>query len=134
MVAIVEAEFRLFQVQQKGVTGHALELLKASFGEVPDGLDNNGVRGSADEFFLAVADAKTAVNVHVHQHVVAAPVVCVDHGRHVNLAPDNDLQGFFEQSGIISLYTCPSHLSKLKTMILPLAPRPRLPRSCRGPK
>ncbi len=34
-----------------------------------------------------------------------------------------------EQSGTISVYTFPSRLSSPNTMVLPHAPRPRLPRT-----
>ena len=36
---MIEAKFGLFQMEQKGVFGHALERLKAGFGEAPEGLD-----------------------------------------------------------------------------------------------
>ena len=70
---MVEAEFGLFQMQQKGVLGHALKLLEAGLGKAPERLDAVDVRGPLDEFVLAVADAKVTVKAHVHQPVVAAP-------------------------------------------------------------
>lgn len=72
---MVEAEFGLLQVPQKGVFGHALELLEAGFGKAPERLDAVDMRGPVDELILAVADAKKAVEAHVHQAVVAAPAV-----------------------------------------------------------
>ena len=92
---MIEAEFGRFQVQQKGVFGHAFELLEAGFGEAPEGLDAVCVRGAMDELVLSVADAEVAVEADVHQPVVAAPAVGVDHRRRVDFAADNGLQGLF---------------------------------------
>ena len=55
---MVEAELGLFQVEQKGVLGHAGELVEARFGEAPERLDAVDVGGAADKLVLAVADAK----------------------------------------------------------------------------
>ena len=92
---MVEAKLGLFQMQQKGVLGHALELVEAGFGEAPEGLDAVAVRGPLDELVLAVADAEVAVEAHVDQPVVPAPTVGIDHGRDVNFATNNGLQRLF---------------------------------------
>lgn len=92
---MVGAKFRFSQVQQKGVLGPALDLLEAGFGEAPERLDAFDVRSAAHEFVPAVADAKAAVRAHVHQPVVAAPAVGVDHSGHVDFAADNGQQGLF---------------------------------------
>ncbi len=103
---MIEAKFGLFQMQQKGVPGHALELLEAGFGEAPEGLDAVDMRSAAHEFVLAVADAEVAVEAHVHQPVVAAPAVGVDHRGHVDFAAYDGLQGLFRAVG----YDFPVHL------------------------
>ena len=60
---MIKPEFGLFQVQQEGVFGHALELLEAGFGKAPQGLDAVAVRGPLHELVPAVADAKAAGGV-----------------------------------------------------------------------
>ena len=99
LVAMIEAEFGLFQVQQKGVFGHAFNLLEADFGEAPEGLDAVDVRGALDELILAVAHTKMAVESNVYQPVIPAPAVGVDQGRHVNFTTNNSLQGLFRTVG-----------------------------------
>ena len=65
-MATIEAEFELFQMQQKRVFGHALELLEAGFGKALDGFDAVGVQSPMDKPVLAVADAEVAVKAHIH--------------------------------------------------------------------
>ena len=74
---MIEAEFGLFQAQQKGAFGHAFELLEAGFGKAPEGLDAVDVRSANHKFVLPVAGAKVAVEAPVHQPVVAAAVPTV---------------------------------------------------------
>ena len=96
---MIEAKFGLFQVQQEGALGHALKLLKPRFGKAPKRLDAVDVRGAEDEFVLAVADAKVAIEADVHQPVVAAPTVRIDHGRDINFAVNDGLQDLFRTVG-----------------------------------
>jgi hypothetical protein len=131
---MIEAKFGLFQVQQKGVLGHALELLEAGFGEALEGLDAVDVRGPLHECVLAVADAKMAVEAHVHQPVVAAPAVGIDHGRDVNFTTYNGLQGLFRAVGDDFRVDLPAAFEQTKDNGFAARPRPRLPRTRRGPK
>ena len=96
---MVEAKSRLFQMQQKGVFGHALELLKTGFGEAPKGFNAVEVPSATHEFILAVTDTGMAVEAHVHQPVVAAPAVGVDYGSRVDFAAYNGLQDLFRAVG-----------------------------------
>jgi len=92
---MIKAKFGLFQMQQKGVFGHTLELVEAGFSQAPEGLDAVGVRGPLNELVLAVAGAIMAVGAHINQPVIAAPAVGVDHGRTVNFTANNGLQRLF---------------------------------------
>jgi len=96
---MIEARFGLFQVQQEGVLGHALKLLKPRFGKAPKRLDTVDVRGAEDEFVLAMADAEVTVEADGHQTVVAAPAVRVDQGGDVNFAAHDGLQGLLRTVG-----------------------------------
>ena len=95
LVTMVEAKFGLFQMTQGRVFGDSFELLETGFGKAPEGLDTVDVGGTLNELVLAVADPEVAVEAHIHQAVIAAPAVGVDHGRHVDFAPNNVLQRFF---------------------------------------
>ena len=53
-------------MEQKGVFGHALELVKPGFGEAPKRRDAVDVRGALHKFVPAVADAKVAVEADVY--------------------------------------------------------------------
>jgi len=86
-----KAKYGLFQMQPKGVLGHAFELLEAGLGEAPAGLDAGEVRGPQHELVLVVADAEGAVEAHVYPPVVAAPAVGVDQGRRVDFTPNHAL-------------------------------------------
>ena len=56
---MIKPEFGLFQVQQEGVFGHALELLEAGFVKAPKGLDAVDVRGPESiKKCMAVAGTK----------------------------------------------------------------------------
>ena len=92
---MIKPELGLFQVQQEGVFGHALELLEAGFGEASKRLDAVDVRGALHEFVPAVADAKVAVEADIHQPVVAAPAVGINHRGVADFAAYDGLQGLF---------------------------------------
>ena len=92
---MIEAKFGLFQVEKKDMFGYALERVKPGFGEAPKRLDAVDVRCALHEFVPAVADAKVAVEADVHQPVIAAPAVGVDHRGGVNFAAYDGLKRLF---------------------------------------
>jgi len=92
---MIEPKFNLFQMQQKGMVSHAFELLQVGLGKAPERFDAVTVRGSLHKFVLAMADAIMAVKVHVHQAIIAAPPVGVDHGRTINFTTYDGLQRLF---------------------------------------
>ena len=96
---MVEAKFGFFQMAQKRMFGHALERVEAGLGETPEELDAADVRGAQHELVSAVADTEVPVKTDIHQPVVAAPTVGIDHGGHVNFTADNGLQGLFRAVG-----------------------------------
>ena len=92
---MTEAKFGFFQMEQKGVFGHALERVKPGFGEAPKRLDAVDARGALHEFISAVADAKVAVKADVHRPVVAAPAVSIAHRGDVDFAAYDGLKRLF---------------------------------------
>ena len=92
---MIEAKFGLFQVEQKGVFGYALERVKPGFGEAPKRRDAVDARGALHEFVPAMADAKVAVETHVHQPVIAASAAGVDHRGGVNFTAYDGLPRLF---------------------------------------
>lgn len=92
---MVEPKFALFQMQQKGMLGHARKLVEATFSEAPERLNAVDVSGPLYELVVAVVDAVVPVEAHIYQPVIAAPTVGVDHRSRVNFAPNEALQRLF---------------------------------------
>src|SRR4028118_1392292 len=92
-VAMGEAKFGLFPVEQKGGVGHAHDLLEAGFSQAAERFDAGAMRGAEDEFIRAVAEAQVAGKADVHQPVVTAPAVGVEPRRPVWFAPNPPLPG-----------------------------------------
>lgn len=88
-MAMIEPESDLCQMQRKYMFGDALKLLEVGLGEVSKGFDAVNVRRPMDKLVLAVADAVMLVKPHVHQPVVAAPTIRVDHRRDIDFASSN---------------------------------------------
>ena len=93
LVAMIEAKFRLFQMQQRGMLMHASELLQMGFGKAPERLDALNVRGAVEELVMAVPDAKVAVEACIYQPLVVMLAIGIDHGGHIHFAPNHGSQG-----------------------------------------
>lgn len=92
------------------------------------------MRGSLDEFVLAVTNAEVAVEARVHQPVVAAPAVGVGHRGHVDFAPNYALQGLFRTVGDDFGVHLAAAFEQAEDNGFAARPRPRFPRTRRGPK
>ena len=92
LMALIEAIFRFFQVKIKRVLGHPVELHQATLGIAPKALDAVDVNAASGEFIVAVADPQMFVKADIHQPVIAAPAVRVNHAGNIGLASDDGLK------------------------------------------
>jgi len=63
---MIKAKFTFFQVQQKGMLGHAGKLVETAFGKAPKRLNPVDVRRALYTFVVAVVHAVVAVEAHIH--------------------------------------------------------------------
>jgi len=130
---MVRAKSTLFQMQRKGMLGHASKLVEATFGEVPERLNPIDMGCTLHKFIGAVMHPVVVVKTHTHQAGVAPPSV-------LTIATGSTLpqimicKVFFRQPGTIPVHTRPQRVNSPKTMVLLPVPRPCLPRTRRGPK
>jgi hypothetical protein len=134
---MVKTEFGLLEVQRKGLRWDAFELGQTEFGIGPEGLDSIDMAVTSGEFIFSMMDSKVLGVSDIHQALIASPTVTVDDAIDRDMAPNNLLQRGF--SGIRdNLRIDPAiafvRLKIPKTMVFDPAPRPRLPRTRRGPK
>jgi len=102
-----KTEFCFFQITIKLPFWNTVELGQPTFSKGPKRLDTINVPVASGEFILAVIHAVMLVVADIYQAVISGP---------------------------ISVYTWPCRLKIPKTIVLPEAPRPRLPGIPRGPK
>ena len=92
---MVETEFGLLEMKVKGMSGDAIELEQATFGEAPKAFDAVDVMRSASEFVLAMIDAKMLVEAQINQTVVPSPTIGVQHGFGSDSATNHRLESGF---------------------------------------
>lgn len=92
LMAVIEAIFRFFQVKVKRMLGHPVELHQATLGIAPKALDAVDVNAAPGELVVAVADPQMFVKADIHQPVIAAPAVRVNHAGNIGLASDDGLK------------------------------------------
>ena len=88
---MIVTPFGFFEVQVKGVFWHPLEFGQPHLGHTPEALDAVNVDASARELILRMIDAKVSV-AEVHQPVIPAPSIAVDHRLWVHMASNYPLQ------------------------------------------
>lgn len=76
----------------KGFLRDPAELDEAALGKAPEGLDAIDMMGPTDELIVAMVDAKMLVEPHIHQAVVARPVIGIDDAGQFGMTSDNRLQ------------------------------------------
>jgi hypothetical protein len=59
LIAMIKAKLALFQMQQKGMLGHAGKLVEATFGEAPERLNAVNMGGTLYELVVAVVETVT---------------------------------------------------------------------------
>lgn len=131
---MIKTEFSFFQMQIKRVFRYAIKLGQASFGKAPKRLDPINMAGRVSKFILAMLDPVMLVITNIRQSIIAPPAVAVYHTFGLYFPAYTRWSVFLRASGTITVYTCPWRLKMPKTMVLPEAPRPRLPGIRRGPK
>lgn len=87
-MAVVESEFRLFQMQIKHLLRNPVELGKATFGTAPKRLDAVDMLFAACKLIGAVMDAVMLLAAHIHKPVICRPTVRID------FAVDTDMPAY----------------------------------------
>lgn len=75
---MVKAELAFFKVQVDGVSGDALSLGKAMFGEGPEGFDAVDAAVTADELVIAIVDPEVLGVADINQALVPTLAIAVD--------------------------------------------------------
>ena len=75
--------------------GHTSKLAETTFGEAPKRLDAVDMGCSLHKLVVAVVDAIAVVKPHVHQAIITAPPIGIDHRSRVDFAANNALQSLF---------------------------------------
>ena len=86
------------------------------------------------EFIVSMLDSIMLFITQVYQTVIAFPAIGVDRALKATLPRITACSLALEQLGTIFVYTLPLRFNNPNTMVLPLAPRPRLPLVRRAPK
>src|SRR5688572_21965756 len=76
-------------MQIKHMSRHAVELLQASFGKAPKAFNAIDMTRTKAELVVAMLDAQVFGVADIHQAIVAAPTVAVNH-RFERDTPSND--------------------------------------------
>ena len=116
------------------VLGHAVKVGQAVRGVAPEALDAVDVRPAGGELVIAMMDPQVLGVAHVDQAVVAGPAVAVDDRVQANPATNRFLQRLFLHIRHDLRINPIASFEHLEHDRLAPAPRPRLPRTRRGPK
>lgn len=137
VVAVVEAELALFEVQIEVVRVHAAESREPGLGIAPEAFDPVDVvalHAAAAELVGAVIDPKVLLVPHVHQSVVPRPAVGMDDAADVNMPPYcRTERGPGAVGDDLGVHVTVAFVDA-KDGVLRAAPRPRRPFTRRGPK
>src|ERR1039458_4736508 len=95
VVAVIEAELCLFEMEIEGMFGDAVELEQASFGEAPEAFDAIDMMRSACELIVSVADPKVLVEAQIDEAIVCSPAIGMEHGLRLDSASNHRLQSGF---------------------------------------
>jgi len=125
---MIETILGLFQMQIKSVCRDSIELLQASFAKRPKTFYPVNVRVAVDEFISRMINAKMLRVADINQPVVAAPFVRVNNRVQANTPANDCLQRFLAAvRDNLGINRSRPRLKMPKTLVLPPAPRPRLP-------
>jgi len=92
---MVESKFSFFQVQVKRMFGHAVKLGQAALCIAPERLNTIDMPLTIRKLILAMVYPKVLVKTNVHQTVIAAPAIGMNHGAGFHMAADNTLERGF---------------------------------------
>ena len=91
-MAILKAVFSFFQVHKEGAPGHTAELHQMPLGAALEASNPVAIGIASGKLIFAVVGPREFVKADIHQTVIAAPAVSVNHADHIGLSPDDGLQ------------------------------------------
>ena len=91
-MAILKAAFSFFQVHKEGAPGHTAEFHQMPFGAALEASNPVDIGIASDKLIFAVVGPREFVKADIHQTVIAAPAVSVNHADHIGFSPDDGLQ------------------------------------------
>jgi hypothetical protein len=94
-MTMIKAEFGFFQVQVEGSGGYAVKLLQPAFGITPERFNAIDVMLTSSELVRTMIHPKVFIKTNIHQAVLAAPAVRMNHPIGCNMSPDHPLQRGF---------------------------------------
>ena len=92
---MVKAKLSFFQVQVKGVFCHTVKLCQSSFSIAPERLNAINMALPTGKLIVAMVHPKMLIKANIHQTIIAAPAVRMNHRADFNMAADNGLQRGF---------------------------------------
>ena len=132
---MVEPEFCFFEVKIKRMFCNPVELTQTSFGVAPEAFNAVDMRTGFGEFVVGMVNAKMLGIAHIHEPIVAGPAVRMDDAIEGDAAANRFAQSVFryigDDLGVDAV--APLEHAEDDGVLCP-APRPRLPRTRRGPK
>lgn len=134
LLAMIKPKFAFFQMKIEGMLVQPTEAHEPRFGKGPKTFNPIGMRMFVGKFIVAVFPSEMFLVSQVCQAIVLTPAIRMNNALKLCTATNDCLKCRLEQSGTIWVYTRPLRLNRPKTMVFPLAPRPRMPLTRRGQK
>ena len=91
-MAIVKAVSSFFQVHKEGAPGHTAEFHQMPIGVALEASNPVDIGIASGKLIFAVVGLKVFVKTDIHQTVITAPAVSVNHTDHIGFSPDDGLQ------------------------------------------
>ncbi len=113
---------------------HSPTLGKPGFGKPPEAFNSINMTLSGRKLIPAMIYSKVFGIAYIYKSVIAPPAIRMNNAVYGYFSSYNGLQGFFEASATISVYTFPWRLYKPNTIVFPYAPLPLFPFTRRAPK
>lgn len=92
---MIESKFSFFQMQVKRMFGHAVKLGQAALCIAPERLNTIDMPLTIRKLIFPMMHPKVLIKANIHQAIVAAPAIGMNHGAGFHMAADNALQRSF---------------------------------------
>ena len=92
---MVKAKLSFFKMQIKRVFSHTIKLCQSSFSITPKRFNAIDMGLSISKLIRAMMHPKMLIKANIHQTIIAAPAVRMNHRTDFNMASDNALQRGF---------------------------------------